>query len=464
MSPKSSNKKTKREVGPPPPPPSSSSSSSFIEKYRGATLDELSVLDDAHDEEIDEDEAFDAEDEAAFRRRMSSPKIRSGNVTLSVPLTDDLMDDTRDLEIARGSKMTLSAACLDVNSCNFQRARLMYRCVYPKEHNGNAYEFDNDFVCLCNYLSAKDGGIGLMPCTPIGLEVVGPCRVEFQGDVDELSEHRVQGTINIFGIVVPLSNQDGDVDVYERVPSFRRAGALSIEGERVAIGAPTGDDGNAGEGGEVAASKKRKLENDANVAPPKQPPSDSRSGDRILTKKERKKLAREKAEQLEETLSAARNEVTSGDAAATDNKPAKEKSKKEKSGGPNDDSDRTASSKPTSLTRERRLDGGLIVSDVLQGVGAPVRPGKRISLHYTGFLRSTGKIFDRNNSKQHPLVFRQGTGEVIRGLERGLEGMKVGGERIITIPSKLGYGSKGSGEEIPPDADLVFEVKLLKVG
>ena len=121
-----------------------------------------------------------------------------------------------------------------------------------------------------------------MPSTPIGLEIAGPCRVEFKADVIELSQLRVQGTINIFGIVMPLSNQNGDVEVYERAPSFRCVGALSLEAERVSKnGAPTGDDGNAGDGGEVAASKKRKLENDANVAPPEQPPSDPRSGDRI---------------------------------------------------------------------------------------------------------------------------------------------------------------------------------------
>jgi FKBP-type peptidyl-prolyl cis-trans isomerase len=154
----------------------------------------------------------------------------------------------------------------------------------------------------------------------------------------------------------------------------------------------------------------------------------------LLTKKERKKLAREKAEQLEETLSAARAErrddATSGDASAdadaddddddddddVGDEPAKKKSKKGKKdsdgGGPNDGD---SSRRTTSLTRERRLAGGLIVSDMLLGDGAPVKPGKRISLHYTGSLRSTGKVFDKNNSKQHPLVFRQGTGEVIRG-------------------------------------------------
>jgi FKBP-type peptidyl-prolyl cis-trans isomerase len=150
-----------------------------------------------------------------------------------------------------------------------------------------------------------------------------------------------------------------------------------------------------------------------------------------MTKKERKQLAREKAEQLEETLSAARrkqrdDDATSGDAAANaadadddvgDDEPAKKKSKRGKKdsdhcGGPKngDPPKRT-----TSLTRERRLAGGLVVSDMLLGDGAPVKPGKRISLHYTGSLRYTGKVFDKNNSKQHPLVFRQGTGEVIRG-------------------------------------------------
>ncbi|KAL3816782.1 hypothetical protein ACHAXA_001520, partial [Cyclostephanos tholiformis] len=137
-------------------------------------------------------------------------------------------------------------------------------------------------------------------------------------------------------------------------------------------------------------------------------------------------------------LSASHNDVImngDGTAAEEDDEPARTKSKKRKS-----------------KRREQRLDGGFIVLDVL------------VSLHYTKSLRSTGNVFDRNTSKQHPLVFCQRTGEVIRGLERGLEGMKVGGERLITIPRKLGYGSKGSGNEIPPDLNLVFEVKVSKVG
>jgi FKBP-type peptidyl-prolyl cis-trans isomerase len=93
-----------------------------------------------------------------------------------------------------------------------------------------------------------------------------------------------------------------------------------------------------------------------------------------------------------------------------DDGPAKKKSKKKK-GMTTESEDH----KSKSQTRERRLDGGLIVSDILLGTGPQVKPGKRISLHYTGSLRSTGKVFDKNSSKQYPLVFRQGTGEVIRG-------------------------------------------------
>jgi FKBP-type peptidyl-prolyl cis-trans isomerase len=122
-------------------------------------------------------------------------------------------------------------------------------------------------------------------------------------------------------------------------------------------------------------------------------------------------------------LSAACNDVaTSGDdATANDDEPARKKSKKKKGGseGPKDNTNQmTPSSKSSLLTRKRQLNGRLIVADVLLSVGAPVRPGKRILLHYTGSFCLTGKVFDRNNSKQHPLVFCQGTGEVIKGKKK----------------------------------------------
>merc|ERR1711982_168880 len=107
----------------------------------------------------------------------------------------------------------------------------------------------------------------------------------------------------------------------------------------------------------------------------------------------------EKTKQLEETLAAARNDTS-------DLATAKKKSKtKKKNTSPNEDPSSSltkAMSKSTSLTRERRLQGGLVISDIILGQGAPVKPGKKITIHYVGSLKSNGHVFDKNHSKQHP--------------------------------------------------------------
>ncbi|KAL7543159.1 hypothetical protein ACHAXR_012460 [Thalassiosira sp. AJA248-18] len=445
--------------------PKSKKKQSPREKYGNMTLDDLAKLDDANDDEIDEEEAFNSEDEKVYGKYFSSSssKILSSSKNLSLPIP--LQHNTvRIVEIAMGGKMTLSSVCLDVSTFDFDQVKLMYRCIYPNQPVNQV----DDFSCLCNYLSVKKGGMGLMPSTPVDLAVIGPCKVEFRADVSPAQ--LVGGGINIFGIIF---SADHDTMVSDDV-AFRYADAFmseeeeDVESENEGVEEESssqsgGDNGKVNDKtNEVAlkATKKRKLEEEAdeNITPSKQTPAESKmpeSSDKKLSKKQRKKLAQEKAKQLEETLAAARN-TTDDD--ANDEGPAKKKSKKKKK------ETNESLSKKTSMTRERRLAGGLVISDILLGAGVPVKPGKRISLHYTGSIRSTGKVFDKNNSKQHPLVFRQGTGEVVRGLERGLEGMKVGGERVITVPSKLGYGSKGAGVDIPPDSDLVFEVKVLKVG
>jgi len=315
----------------------------------------------------------------------------------------------------------------------------------------------------------KNGGSGLQPTTPINLQVVGPCKLEFKVQIMP-EKYSSGGSINIFGILLPtedelIDNSDVFADAF-----MSEDESITESSDNATSTNSDGSDEDKDEADEkVSSSKKRKLEDSKkNIETPfkKKTPVESKTPATIstttsqpenttekkLTKKQRKKLAKEKAKQLEETLSASRNETTPD---TTDEKKSKKK-KKQASAELNESR--------WSGTRERRLNGGLIISDLILGSGAPVKPGKRISLHYTGSLRSTKQVFDKNNSKQHPLVFRQGTGEVIRGLERGLEGMKAGGERVITIPSKLGYGSKGSGASIPPDSDLVFEVKVLKVG
>jgi FKBP-type peptidyl-prolyl cis-trans isomerase len=88
--------------------------------------------------------------------------------------------------------------------------------------------------------------------------------------------------------------------------------------------------------------------------------------------------------------------------------------------------------------------------------------GKRLNIHYTGTL-ADGKVFDSSETRKAPLSFVLGTGQVIPGWEKGVEGMKVGERRRLTIPANLAYGEKGIGNIIPPNATLIFEIELLSV-
>ena len=105
---------------------------------------------------------------------------------------------------------------------------------------------------------------------------------------------------------------------------------------------------------------------------------------------------------------------------------------------------------------------GLKYEDVKQGTGEAATSGKMVSVHYTGWL-TDGKKFDSSKDRGQPFEFPLGGGRVIRGWDEGVQGMKVGGVRKLTIPANLGYGSRGAGGVIPPDATLVFEVELLGV-
>ena len=109
---------------------------------------------------------------------------------------------------------------------------------------------------------------------------------------------------------------------------------------------------------------------------------------------------------------------------------------------------------------------GLQYEDVVEGTGAEASAGQRVTVHYTGWLYkngSRGKKFDSSKDRGDPFRFTLAGGEVIRGWDEGVQGMKVGGTRMLVIPSELGYGARGAGGVIPPNATLIFEVELLAV-
>ncbi len=106
---------------------------------------------------------------------------------------------------------------------------------------------------------------------------------------------------------------------------------------------------------------------------------------------------------------------------------------------------------------------GLKYEDLVEGTGDSAKAGQMISVHYTGWL-TDGKKFDSSKDRGQPFPFALGQGQVIKGWDEGVQGMKVGGKRKLTIPPQLGYGSRGAGGAIPPGATLVFEVELLKIG
>src|SRR5207237_7601465 len=112
------------------------------------------------------------------------------------------------------------------------------------------------------------------------------------------------------------------------------------------------------------------------------------------------------------------------------------------------------------------LPSGLKYTDSKVGDGATATAGHKVSVHYTGWLYNNGTKgakFDSSLDRGQPFAFGLGAGQVIRGWDEGVAGMKVGGKRTLIIPPELGYGARGAGGVIPPNATLMFDVELLGV-
>lgn len=137
--------------------------------------------------------------------------------------------------------------------------------------------------------------------------------------------------------------------------------------------------------------------------------------------------------------------------------------KSEKSGASN----QAAASSPSSPAKVNgqptTTPSGLQYWDIVVGTGDTAVPGKPVSVHYTGWL-TDGKKFDSSLDRGQPFVFTLGQGDVIKGWDEGVAGMKVGGKRQLRIPPSLGYGDSGAGGVIPPNATLIFDVELIEVG
>jgi peptidylprolyl isomerase len=126
----------------------------------------------------------------------------------------------------------------------------------------------------------------------------------------------------------------------------------------------------------------------------------------------------------------------------------------------------TATSEPATSGategQERTMPGGLKVTDIKVGSGPMAESGNTIAVHYTGYLMD-GTKFDSSVDRGQPIVIKLGAGQVIKGWDEGLKGMRVGGKRKLVIPPAMGYGAQGYPPVIPPDATLQFDVELMDV-
>ena len=125
-------------------------------------------------------------------------------------------------------------------------------------------------------------------------------------------------------------------------------------------------------------------------------------------------------------------------------------------------SETTDETQVTNQTEEETVVGELVIEDLVPGTGVEAKEGDLVRVHYIGKL-TDGTTFDSSVHRGQPFEFTLGAGEVIKGWDVGVQGMNVGGKRKLTIPPQFAYGERGSGDRIPPNATLIFEIDLLAV-
>ncbi|NEQ78780.1 MAG: FKBP-type peptidyl-prolyl cis-trans isomerase [Moorea sp. SIO2I5] len=123
----------------------------------------------------------------------------------------------------------------------------------------------------------------------------------------------------------------------------------------------------------------------------------------------------------------------------------------------------SSSESETNMDQAVTTDSGLQYIDLVEGDGASPETGQTVVVHYTGTLQEDGSKFDSSRDRNSPFSFKIGIGQVIKGWDEGVASMKVGGRRKLIIPPDLGYGARGAGGVIPPNATLIFDVELLRI-
>lgn len=300
-----------------------------------------------------------------------------------------------------------------------------------------------DYTPLCPFISYKNPTV-----TSLNLQIVGPSLLRFalvnHSDSEDFKESNADlhhMSINLFGKVELVSDQEQQVILQAKTQFIE----LEEKEATYEDSEEENDDDEQNNQSENEAANEISFEAETpNTSKDKRKLSitpDKEGEEPVkLTKKQRKMLAKQKEKELQEAI-------------AKENNHTKVSEKHEVE---------DVNEEKRSLTKPRMLNG-VLVQDIVHGTGPIVKVGRKVSINYIGRFVDSDKIFDKNSSKSNPLTFRVGTGEVIKGLDRGIEKMRVGGERIIKIPSALAYGRKGS-DKIPPNADLQFEVKIISSG